>query len=243
MSAPGRSDDLPLLSETTEDRDAILTRLSRLRESSELRRTYVVLVRDMWESIRVDWEQSGRGAVEAAVAIRSELQAKGADWHEVARSECEFGGLLDRSVADLGPTGELVVVPAFFTHKGLLVDLPEVVVVGVRADATGAQARARTVALARRLKAISDPTRLAMLDTLRSGPRTVTEIATAFGLAQPTVSNHVKVLRDAGLVTDVREGTRRHLVVSHDAVEALISGLHSVLSDRAEQDAAAGLPI
>jgi DNA-binding transcriptional ArsR family regulator len=128
-------------------------------------------------------------------------------------------------------TGVVVVVPAFFTHKGLLVDLPGVVVVGVRTDTTGAHARARTEALARRLKAISDPTRLAILDALRSGPRTATEIAAAFSLAQPTVSNHVKLLRDAGLVSDERSGTRRNLVVQHDMVEELIRSLHDVLSD------------
>ncbi len=228
------SDDLPLLSETAEDRRVILHRLDRLRESGPLRDAYVDLVGDMWEAIRPEWERSGRGAVEVAVATRSELAAKGADWHEVARSECDFGGLLDRVVEDLGSDGELVVVPAFFTHKGLLVDLPGVVVIGVRADTTGAEARARTEALARRLKAISDPTRLAMLDALRNGPRTVSEIALAFGLAQPTVSNHVKVLRDAGLVTDVRDGSRRNLVVEHEQMEQLLANLRRVVSDRDE---------
>ena len=228
------ADELPLLSETAEDRRVILRRLERLREDGQLRGAYVDLVGDMWEAIRPEWERSGRGAVEVAVATRSELAAKGADWHEVARSECDFGGLLDRVVEDLGSDGELVVVPAFFTHKGLLVDLPGVVVIGVRADTTGAEARARTEALARRLKAISDPTRLAMLDALRNGPRTVTEIALAFGLAQPTVSNHVKVLRDAGLVTDVRDGTRRNLVVEHEQMEQLLANLRRVVSDRDE---------
>ncbi|MGA3146566.1 MAG: metalloregulator ArsR/SmtB family transcription factor [Acidimicrobiales bacterium] len=225
-------DGLPLLTETADDRRVILLRLERLRESGELRRAYVELVRDMWAAVRAEWERSGRGAVEVAVAIRRELEAKGADWHEVARSECDFGELLDSTVANLAPDGELVVVPAFFTHKGLLVDLPGVVVVGVRTDTTGAQARARTEALARRLKAISDPTRLAMLDALRNGPLTVTEIAVAFALAQPTVSNHVKVLRDAGLVSDVRDGTRRHLIVEHREVEELLTNLHDVLSGR-----------
>jgi DNA-binding transcriptional ArsR family regulator len=223
---------LPLLSEVEEDRVAIRLRLQRLTESPELRRQYVALVRDMWEAMRGEWEMSGRGAVEVAVAERREVLAKGADWHEVARGECDFGGLLDHTTAALGPDGEIMVVPAYFTHKGLLVDLPGVVVVGVRTDTTGAHARARTEALARRLKAISDPTRLALLDALRGGPRTVTEIAAAFSLAQPTVSNHVKVLRDAGLVVDVREGTRRNLVVRHDAVEELITNLHDALSDR-----------
>jgi DNA-binding transcriptional ArsR family regulator len=224
--------DLALMLETDEDRAVVLKRLVRLQESAELRRTYVALVRDMWEAIRVDWELSGRGAVEVAVAARRGLVAKGADWHEVARGECEVGDMLDHAVAALGPGGEIVVVPAYFTHKGLVVDLPGVVVVGVRTDTTGAHARARTQALARRLKAISDPTRLAILDALTSGPRTANEIAAAFSLAQPTVSNHVKLLRDAGLVTDVRSGARRNLVVQHDVVEELIANLHDVLSDR-----------
>ena len=124
-----------------------------------------------------------------------------------ARSECHFGDLLERTVAEARSGGPLVVVPAFFTHRGLIIDLPGVVVVGVRTDNTGAQARARTEALAHRLKAISDPTRLAILDALRGGPRTVGDIATAFALAQPTVSNHVKILREAQLVTDRRDGS------------------------------------
>ncbi len=224
--------DLPLLSETVDDRAAVLLRLARLRESPERRRRYAALVRDMWDAMRPEWELSGRGAVEVAVAARQGLQAKGADWHEIVRGECDYGPELERTVAALGPGGEIVVVPAYFTHKGLLVDLPGVVVIGVRTDTTGAHARARTEALARRLKAVSDPTRLAILEALRSGPRSVTEIAAAFSLAQPTVSNHVKLLRDTGLVADERQGTRRNLIVQNDAVEELITNLHDALSDR-----------
>jgi ArsR family transcriptional regulator, arsenate/arsenite/antimonite-responsive transcriptional repressor len=198
-----------------------------------MRGRYVALVRDIWDAMRDEWEMFGRGAVEVAMAARREVRATGADWHEVVRSECDFAGGLDQTVAAVGPDAEVVVVPAYFTHKCLLVDLPgAVVVVGVRTDTTGTQARARTEALARRLKAVSDPTRLAILDALRSGPRTATEIAAAFSLAQPTVSNHVKVLREAGLVTEVREGTRRQLVVQNEVVEELITNLHEVLGHR-----------
>lgn len=225
-------EDLPMHSETAEARGAVLARLAGLRESPELRARYVALVADMWHAMRHDWELTGRGAVEVAVAARRGLQAKGADWHEVVRSECDFGGILDKTLAALGPAAEVVAVPAYFTHKGLLVDLPGVIVIGVRTDITGAHARARTEALARRLKALSDPTRLAILDALRNGPRTITEVAAAFSLAQPTVSNHVKVLRDAGLVMDERQGTRRLLIVQHDVVEELIGSLHDTLADR-----------
>jgi DNA-binding transcriptional ArsR family regulator len=225
--------ELPLGAETPEDHRAILTRLARLGESRELADQYVALVRDVWAAIRLDWEMLGRPAVAVAVAERRELQAKGADWHEVARSECQVGDLLDQTVAALRPGGQLAVVPAFFTHRGLIVDLPGVVVVGVGTDNTGAQARARTEALAHRLKAISDPTRLAILDALRRGPRTVGDIATAFALAQPTVSNHVKILRDAQLVTDRRDGTRRQLVVDPAELERLFSNLQDVLLEQA----------
>ncbi len=224
--------ELPLLAETPEDRLAILARVRRLRESPELAAKYVTLVRDVWAAVSADWELSGRPAVEVAVAERRELEAKGADWHEVARSECHFGDLLERTVAELGPGDRLAVVPAFFTHRGLIIDLPGVVVVGVRTDNTGAQARARTEALAHRLKAISDPTRLAILDALRGGPRTVGDIAAAFALAQPTVSNHVRILREAQLVTDVRDGSRRLLVVDHTELERLFSNLEDVLLEQ-----------
>ena len=233
-SVPVVLDPRALMWETAEDRRAIQARLVRLQESAAHRLRYVTLVRDTWAAIRGEWERSGSRAVDVAVAIRDGLRTKGADWHEVARSECDFGDLVDRAMGALGTEGELVVVPAFFTHKGLLIDLPGLVVVGVRTDTTGAQARARTEALARRLKAVSEPTRLAMLDALRSGPRTVSDIASAFALAQPTVSNHIKILRQAGLVTDIRDGTRRQLAVQPDAVDELLGDLAAVLSDRAD---------
>jgi DNA-binding transcriptional ArsR family regulator len=62
----------------------------------------------------------------------------------------------------------------------------------------------------------------------------VSDIASAFALAQPTVSNHIKILRQAGLVTDIRDGTRRQLAVQPDAVDELLGDLAAVLSDRAD---------
>ena len=229
---PVDEDAHALHSETEEDRQAVFVRLRALRASSDLRRRYVALAADAWGAVRDDWERYGRGAVELAVETRREALGRGTDWHEVVRSGC-FGELLDRCASGLRPDGELAVIPAFFTHKGLLFDLPGVVVVGVRIDTTGLQARARTEVLARRLKAISDPTRLAILDALRSGPHTVTELAAAFALAQPTVSNHVRVLREAGLVTDERDGTRRNLIVRPDAADDLLSNLRGVLAGSA----------
>lgn len=55
--------------------------------------------------------------------------------------------------------------------------------------------------------ALSDPTRLMMIYALGEGPRNVTELASELGVAQPTASRHLKILRDRGLVYTVRQGT------------------------------------
>jgi DNA-binding transcriptional ArsR family regulator len=57
--------------------------------------------------------------------------------------------------------------------------------------------------------ALSDPTRREVFQRLRSGGRSVGEIARDLPVSRPAVSQHLKVLKDAGLVSDRAEGTRR----------------------------------
>ncbi|GEO27815.1 transcriptional regulator [Alicyclobacillus acidoterrestris] len=56
-------------------------------------------------------------------------------------------------------------------------------------------------------KAMADPTRRKIVELLKQGPKTAGEIADHFTHAQPTVSRHLSVLKNAGLVVDQREGT------------------------------------
>ena len=55
-------------------------------------------------------------------------------------------------------------------------------------------------------KALSDPTRRAILDLLKGGARTAGEIGSHFDMTGATVSHHLSVLRDAGLIRDERRG-------------------------------------
>lgn len=55
-------------------------------------------------------------------------------------------------------------------------------------------------------KALSDPTRRAILDLLKSGARTAGEIGAHFDMTGATVSHHLSVLKEAGLITDERRG-------------------------------------
>ena len=59
------------------------------------------------------------------------------------------------------------------------------------------------------MDALGDPTRLAIFEQLRRGPRAVGEIASELPVSRPAVSQHLRVLKDVGLVTELREGTRR----------------------------------
>ena len=61
----------------------------------------------------------------------------------------------------------------------------------------------------RQLDAIGDPTRRAILARLRKGPASVGKLATGFPVSRPAISQHLRVLKDADLVTDRAEGTRR----------------------------------
>ncbi len=57
--------------------------------------------------------------------------------------------------------------------------------------------------------AIADPNRRYLLEELRRGPKTVNELAAGLPVSRPAVSQHLKVLLDAGLVNVRAEGTRR----------------------------------
>ena len=57
--------------------------------------------------------------------------------------------------------------------------------------------------------ALADPTRREVFERLRDGPRAVGDLAEGLPVSRPAVSQHLKVLKDAGLVTDRPDGARR----------------------------------
>jgi DNA-binding transcriptional ArsR family regulator len=78
---------------------------------------------------------------------------------------------------------------------------------------------------------LADPTRILILYLLADNPRYVTELAEALGVRQPTVSHHLKVLRERGLVTTTREGNAvRYELRDRRIVEAL-DLLRAVMAD------------
>jgi DNA-binding transcriptional ArsR family regulator len=70
----------------------------------------------------------------------------------------------------------------------------------------------------RELAAIGDPTRQAMLQRLRRRPMTVGELAEGLPVTRPAVSQHLKILRQARLVTERRQGTRHYFNLNPEAL-------------------------
>ena len=69
--------------------------------------------------------------------------------------------------------------------------------------------------------ALADPTRRAILARLAKGEATVTELAGPFRMTQPAISQHLKVLEDAGLVTSRVEGTKRPRRIAKGGIETM----------------------
>jgi DNA-binding transcriptional ArsR family regulator len=85
---------------------------------------------------------------------------------------------------------------------------------------------------------LADPTRILILYLLADTPRYVSELADTLDVKQPTVSHHLKVLRERGLVTTTREGNairyelRDHRIV--DALDLLRAVMGDILSEQAK---------
>ncbi|MET8782476.1 metalloregulator ArsR/SmtB family transcription factor [Streptomyces sp. NPDC004589] len=95
------------------------------------------------------------------------------------------------------------------------------------------------------LGALGDPTRRAIVERLADGPRAVGELADELPVSRPAVSQHLKVLKSAGLVSERAEGTRRIYRLDPAGVAALrdqletfwnraLAGYQDVVEEREE---------
>lgn len=88
-----------------------------------------------------------------------------------------------------------------------------------------------TALKAKLFRGLADSSRLALLDLLRSGPRTVGALVEATGLTQSNVSNHLGCLRDCGLVTSAQQGRYVLYQLSDERVEMLLALADEVLRE------------
>ena len=90
------------------------------------------------------------------------------------------------------------------------------------------------MAYGKTLQCLSDPTRRRVFERLRGGPKSVGVLATGLPVSRPAVSQHLKALKDAGLVKDRSEGTRRVYYIDPDGLGELRRWLDGFWDDALE---------
>jgi len=221
---------LELRSESAEDRDATLARLDRLRRDPAFARRYAEVLREIWALARPEWESMGREVVRRTGAEWSERLREGASFMDLVPSK----HIVHRHSFEqlLRERRRIVVTPMYFSAQGgSIVDMTTFVHLGVPARPVD-QAELRrkeSDLIASRFRVLSDSTRVALLRELAAEPASVMDLARRFRLAQPTVSNHVRLLRDAGLLDSRKDGARVVYNVPRDRLERMLDDTRHLL--------------
>ena len=89
------------------------------------------------------------------------------------------------------------------------------------------------------LTALSDPTRRLVFERILGAPRPVAAIAEGWPVSRPAVSQHLKVLKEAGLITERRDGTRRFYMANPQALGELRAAIEAMWHEALDGMAAA----
>ncbi len=225
--------DYELLTEPAADRSAIRMRLRRLKEEVETRRAYRDLVAEVWQLAAGEWKRKGRRlALEACDRWKSRLES-GAAIEDLMppRHPLTYA---DRLGFDdiFQARAEFALTPLYFCLSGgQVVDLTDHVHISVPASDLLPIRKLRDAAfVADRLRVLAEPTRVHILIQLLSAPAGVMDLARALRMSQPTVSGHLKVLRNAGLVQPRRSAHRTVFVGSRKRIERLLEDARATIA-------------
>jgi DNA-binding transcriptional ArsR family regulator len=221
--------DPPLRSEPELDGETIRARLAALHADRSARRQYLQLMADVWEIFEQDWTVRRLPVIERSIEECRAREARGSAWQTVLKGSETASEALEAGWQRARDGGAAVVAVCAYGGS-LVIDLPSTEFFAMSIKGRHPVDRERAADAARRLRSMSDPTRLALLQLLGERPRTVGELAVDLDVAQPTVSNHIKVLREAGVVQQSdSEHDRRALTVDLEAVAALFDDVRKLL--------------
>jgi DNA-binding transcriptional ArsR family regulator len=85
-------------------------------------------------------------------------------------------------------------------------------------------------------KALNDPTRRAILDMLKRGDRTAGEIADAFAISKPSISHHLDLLKQAGLIEALRQGQFIRYSLNTTVLDETLQWLLTLVQSHSDND-------
>ena len=190
----------------------------------------------MWRGLHDGWEPLGREAVEGAVREfeasydRTSSVLEALPPHHFTRFEH-----LAQAIMEAAESARVVVVPLWHAASGgfgFRVDDVQYVGYGLQSERVFERTAERVASAARRAKALADPNRLlalTLVSTFAGIRPTVGDLADQIGVSQPTVSGHLRLLREAGLVEVEKRGNKAYYRLEHDAVRQLLHDLEEML--------------
>ena len=214
----------PLPSEEAATRRVAQSRIDALAGDEGLRREYASILLDLWGLARGEWEAHGRATAET---FGRQLEARIHDGEPLTRVLPAKHLALNDAFHGLIDGGDPIVVTPLSLNTSLKYILqvkgrPVYIGFGPASEKAAEGRAPRVEAAASAFKVFSDPTRLAILEYFQTVPASVSDLARVLSVSQPTISAHVKILRDAGLLTSTRKGSHTLYRANREAIQELL---------------------
>jgi ArsR family transcriptional regulator len=202
------------------------TRLEQLLEP-KLRKRFVGLLRQFWAWLEPVWESEGRNeATRASRVFQEKFEATqdvlaALPAHHFVQFESSA-----QTIRQAVERASIMVIPLFFASGGgFSFDFSgqHYIGYGIQTEDVHQRLFAQVAANANQMKALADPTRLMLLTLLvryQHFEMSVSDFANQLGVTQPTISGHIKILREAGFVTLEKKGNKSLYQVNKTAIQA-----------------------
>lgn len=226
------------------DREKHKTMLAQLEarfehlNQAKVAKHYQSLVERLWQVLKPVWHREGKTSVDTACATFLENLRETDDVlsaipkHHFTQFESSAKGIHDSQ-----EKGKLRVIPLYFASSGgfnFEFEDFHYLGFGLQSEHYHNQIAQKVEAVALTLKALSDPTRLLLLtliDRYSNFSLTVSDLAKQLSVSQPTVSGHLKVLKEADLVTLEKRGNKSFYQLNHDSVTQVTAALIKLLNN------------
>jgi DNA-binding transcriptional ArsR family regulator len=222
-----------MLTEPEQDRPVIAKRMRKLHEDPKARHLYRGVLVEVWQLAAGPWEHNGRSVVAKACDVWKYRLTTAVSIEELVPPRHPLTHADRLGFDDIFMhRREFAVSPLYFCMSGgHVVDLDDYVHIAVPASDLVPVRKVRDAAfVSDRLRVLAEPTRVHILIQLLSAPSGVMDIARSLRMSQPTVSGHLKVLRDAGLIQPRRFGTRTVMVASRKRIERLLEDARATIA-------------
>ncbi|HSS61869.1 MAG TPA: metalloregulator ArsR/SmtB family transcription factor [Candidatus Limnocylindrales bacterium] len=228
-----KADAYALITESAQDRSTIRGRLAKLSQDGRARDSFVGVLVDLWRLASPAWARHGRELVaEACTAWNARLQT-GVHISELVPPRHPMSRVDEPELEELfTQRSEFALSPLYFCMSGgHVVDFGTYFHVAVPASELLPARRVRDASfVADRLRVLAEPTRVRVLLQAMSAPAGVMEMSRSLRISQPTVSGHLKVLLNAGLVQRHRQGGQTVFVASRRRVERLLEDARATIA-------------